>query len=104
LKSIRIRIRPVLETNTHLCLKVLIQKFYQLYDEFIQNRTKLESDVFNHFYELRFQIDEHREELEKRIDVIALAMIYETKKYEVMYFKNFKEDFSSFDDYISLEH
>ncbi len=48
-----------------------IKNFYQFHDEFIQNRTKLESNVFDHFQEIRFQIDEHREELKKRIDEIA---------------------------------
>jgi hypothetical protein len=52
-----------------------IENFYQFHDEFIQNRIKLESDVFDHFQEMRFQIDEHRERLKVRIDEIALAMI-----------------------------
>jgi hypothetical protein len=31
--------------------------------------------ICNHFQELGFQIDEKREELKKRIDAIALAMM-----------------------------
>ena len=81
-----------------------IEKFYQFHDEFIQNRTKLESSVFDHFQEIRFQIDEHREELKKRIDEIALAMIAETKMYEEMYLKELKKSFSSFDDCKSLQN
>ena len=33
-----------------------------------QNKSKLESDVFDHYQELRFQIDEHRERLKEKID------------------------------------
>ena len=83
-------------------LEESIQKFYQFYDEFFQNRTKLESNVFDHFQEMRFQIDEHRERLKVRIDEIALAMIDRTKKSEETYLKNLKEHFSSFDDCKSL--
>jgi hypothetical protein len=48
-------------------------------------------DVFDHFQEMRFQIDEHRERLKVRIDDIALAMIDDTKKYEALYLKNLNE-------------
>ena len=64
-------------------------------------------DVFDHYQELRFQIDQHREELKEKsdeIDEIALAMIDQTKKYEALYLRNVKEGFSSFDDCKSLEH
>jgi hypothetical protein len=85
----------------------LIRKFFQIYDEFIQNKSILELDVFEHFQEIRFQIDEQREILQEKsdeIDDIAMAMIDQTKEYEVLYLKNIKEDFSSFDDCKSLEH
>ena len=52
-----------------------LQKFFEFYDVFSQNKSKLESDVFDHFHEMRFKIDQHREELKKRIDDIALGMI-----------------------------
>jgi hypothetical protein len=68
------------------------------YDEFIQNRTKLASHVFDHFHEMRFQIDEHGEELKRSIDDIALAMIDKIKKHEGDYLKNLIENFSSFDE------
>jgi hypothetical protein len=61
-------------------LEVSIKKFFEFYDEFSQNRTKLDLDVFEHFQEMRFKIDQHREELKKRIDDIALGMIDETNK------------------------
>ena len=53
-------------------LEASIQKFFEYYDEFSQNNNKSESDVFDHFQEMRFQIDQHREELKKRIDDAAL--------------------------------
>ena len=56
---------------------------------------------------MRFQIDQHREELKEKsdeIDEIALAMIDHTKKYEALYLENVKEGFSLFDDCKSLEH
>jgi len=54
----------------------------------IKNKSQLESDVFDHFQEMRFQIDEHREKLKEKIDDIALDVINETKKYENNSFKN----------------
>jgi len=102
----------LIESQSHLSeeeislkqeLEESIQKFFQFYDEFIQNKTNLDMDVFNHFQEMRFQIDEHREELKKKIDDIALEMIDQTKKNEALYLKNLKESFSSFDDCKSLD-
>jgi predicted AlkP superfamily phosphohydrolase/phosphomutase len=74
-----------------------MKKFFQFYDEFIQNQAKLDSDVFNHFQEMRFQIDQHREEIKKKIDDIALAMIDQTTKNEKLYLKNQKWNSCSFD-------
>jgi hypothetical protein len=108
-----IELEKLLESRSYLSDRELslkkeledsIQKFFEFYDEFSQSRTKLESDIFNHYQELRFQIDEHRERLKERIDEIALAMIDQTKKSEEEYLKNVKEGFSSFDDCKSLEH
>jgi len=79
-------------------LEASIQKFFEFYDEFTQNRTQLELDVFDHYQEMRFKIDQHREELKKRIDEISLTMIEQTKKYQQMYLKNLNETFSSFDE------
>jgi hypothetical protein len=84
-------------------LEVSIKKLFEFYDEFSQNRTKLDMDVFDHFQEIRFKIDQHREELKKRIDDIALGMIDETKKYQEKYLKELKESFSSFDETQSVE-
>jgi len=60
-------------------------------------------DVFDHYQELRFKIDQHREELKKRIDDIALAMIDETKKCQEKYLRDLKESFSMFDETQSVE-
>ncbi len=53
--------------------------------------------------EIRLKIDQHREELKKRIDEIALEMIDETKKYQEKYLKELKERFSLFDETQSVE-
>jgi hypothetical protein len=67
-------LKKLIESQSHLGeeevslkkeLEVSIQKFFEFYDEFIQNRTKLDMDAFEHFQEIRFQIDENREELKK---------------------------------------
>jgi hypothetical protein len=44
---------------------------------------------------MRFQVDEQREELKKRIDDIALAMIDKIKKSEAMFLKNLKKKFQA---------
>jgi len=80
-----------------------VRKFFEYYDEFQQNKTKLQSDVFDRFQEIRFKIDEQREELKKRIDDIALGMIDETKKSEEIYLTQLGERISSFDVSQSLE-
>jgi hypothetical protein len=107
------QLKTLIESHSHLSkdekslkheLEVSIGKFFEFYDEYVQNRNKSESDIFNHFQELRSQIDQHREELKKRIDDIALAMIDQTKKYEKVYLNDLKEKFSSFDDSQSLEN
>ncbi len=46
------------------------------------NKSKVDTDVFNHFQELRFKIDEHRERLKAKIDDVALEWIEQTKKCE----------------------
>jgi len=103
-----IELMKLLESHSYLSseeielkreLEECIQKFFQFYDKFSQKRTKLDLDVFDHYQEMRFQIDEFRERLKERIDKIALAMIDQTKKSEEIYLRNVKEDFSLFDDH-----
>jgi hypothetical protein len=92
------------ETNLKQQLEISIRKFFEFYVEFIQNKSIIESDVFDHFQEIRFQVDEQRKELKKRIDDIALAMIDEIKKSEAIYFQELKETFPPFDYSKSLEN
>jgi hypothetical protein len=73
-------------------LEKSIKIFFQVYEEFTLSKNKLDMDCHNHFQEMRFQIDEHREKLKERIDEIALEMIDKTKKYEAMYSKSLKEN------------
>ncbi len=47
--------------------------------EFIKHKSIVETQVFDHFQEIRFQIDERREEMKKKIDDIALTMIDKAK-------------------------
>ena len=51
--------------------------------------------MFDHFQEIRFQIDEQREELNKRIDDIVLATIERTKnrsyKFQVQFIFHFEK-------------
>ena len=98
------------EISLKKVLEESMQKYFELYEEFAQNKSILETVVYNHFQEMRFEIDEHREQLKEKsaeIDDIALAMIDQTKKYEEMFLKNlnesFKENFSSFEKNKSLE-
>jgi hypothetical protein len=81
-----------------------IRKFFEFYEQFDQNKTQLESNIFDHFQVMRFKIDEQREELKKRVDEIALAMIDQTKKSENVYLKELKERFSSIDHLQSIEN
>jgi hypothetical protein len=91
------------ETSLKQNLEESLRKFFDLYDEFDKNRTQFESDVFDHFREKRFQVDEHRERLKVKIDDIALAMIEKIKEHEENYLKDLKESFSSFDHSKSLK-
>jgi hypothetical protein len=78
-------------------LEESIQKFFEFYDKFAQKKTQLDSDVYNYFHELRFQVDEHRERLKEKIDDIVLAMIDRIKKHEEAYLKNLNENTLVFD-------
>jgi hypothetical protein len=65
-----------------------IRQFFQKYEQFTLNKTKLDLDVHNHFQEIRFKLDEHREELKQKIDDIYLEMIENTKKFEAAFLKS----------------
>ena len=66
-------------------------------------KREIKPDVFEHFQEMRFQIDEHREKLKEKIDEIALKMIDDSKKYEAMYLRNIKEKLFQKQSFESLE-
>jgi len=79
------------ETTIKHELEVSVRKFFEFHDKFIQIKTQLESNVFEYFQEMRFQIDEQREKLKEKIDVIALKMIDQIKEYEEIYSKSLKD-------------
>jgi hypothetical protein len=68
----------------------LIENSIQFYEQIQLNweREHVHLGFFNRFQEIRFQIDEQREEFKEKIDGIALAMIDETKKYVAIYLNN----------------
>jgi hypothetical protein len=68
-----------------------IRKFFQMYEQFTLNRTKLDLDVHEHFQEIRFTLDEHREKLKEKIDVIYIEMIDKTKNFEATYLISLKD-------------
>jgi len=72
-----------------------IRNFYQTNEEFSLNKNLVTLECHKHFQEVRFQIDEHREELKKKIDDISLEMIERTKKYEDLFLKSLNEKFKS---------
>ncbi len=48
-------------------------------------------DVHNHFQEIRFKLDEYREEFKVKIDDIYMEMIEKTKKFEAVYLKSLED-------------
>jgi hypothetical protein len=68
-----------------------IQTFFQMYELFTLNKSSIGMDVHNHFQEIRFKLDEHREELKVKIDDIYMEMIEKTKKFEATYLKSLKD-------------
>ena len=72
-----------------------IKLFHEMYEEFAASKTKLDLDCHNHFQEIRFQLDMHREKLKEEIDDIYMEMIKKTKEFEVSYLKSLNEELSS---------
>jgi hypothetical protein len=79
------------ETGLKLDLEASIRKFYKCYDEFTRNKTQLESEVLIHFDEMRSKINEHREDLKKQIDDIALKLINKTNKQQDIYLNDLND-------------
>jgi hypothetical protein len=68
-----------------------IRKFFETYEEFYLNKTRIDLDVLNHFQEIRRNIDLHREKLKEKIDDIYMEMIEMTKKLEAAYLKSLED-------------
>ena len=62
-----------------------------MYEQFTLNKTRIVLDVHNHFQEIRFKLDEHREELKQKIDDIYMEMIDKTKTFESAYLKSLED-------------
>jgi hypothetical protein len=72
-----------------------IRQFFQMYEQFALNKTTFDSDVHNHFQEIRFKLDEHRKKLKEKIDDIYMEMINKTKKYEATLLKSLADKFEA---------
>ena len=55
------------------------------------NKTRIDLDVHNHFTEIRFKLDENREELKVKIEDIYMEMIEMTKKFEAIYLNSLED-------------
>ena len=88
------------EISLKLKIEESIKLFYEMYDDFISSKTKLESECHNHFQEIRFQLDIHREKLKEKIDEIYMEMIDKTKEFEASLLKSLDEKlFSSLNSF-----
>jgi hypothetical protein len=72
-----------------------IRKFFEIYEEFCLNKTRIDLDVHEHFTEIRFKLDEHREKLKDKIDDIYMEMIEKTKKFEAAYLKSLEDNLNA---------
>jgi hypothetical protein len=72
-----------------------IRMVFQMYEQFTLNKIKLDLDVHEHFQEIRFQLDETREELKVKIDDIYMEMIDKTKQFEATYLKSLEDKFEA---------
>jgi len=79
------------ETDLKQKIEACIRVFFQIFEEFLLNKTNLELACHNHFSEIRSQTDLHRERLKDKIDDIALEMIDQTNKFEDKYLKSLKQ-------------
>jgi hypothetical protein len=76
-------------------IEISIQTFFQMYEQFTLNKTTLDLDVHEHFQEIRFKLDEYREELKVKIDDIYMEMIEKTKKFEASYLKSLEDQLNA---------
>lgn len=92
-------------------LDEILRLFYKLQDKFIQRKNDFDLECFNHFQEIRRQIDLQREESKdsindiqqiNKIDGIALEMVEKTKICEATYLiKNFKLSLKTYDEAVN---
>jgi hypothetical protein len=94
-KELKNQIKSNLSTEDIILLKHRLEESfrvnYEIYEDFLLAKNKLDLECHNHFQEIRFQIDLHREKLKEKIDDIALEVIGQTKKYEALYLKSLNE-------------
>jgi hypothetical protein len=62
-----------------------------MYEQFTLNKTNRDLEVHEHFTEIRFKLDEHREVLKQKIDDIYMEMIEKTKKFEIVNLKSIED-------------
>ena len=95
-KSIQKQIDKKLFLNEEeLTLKQKIEEsiklFYTTHEELLSSKTKFDLDCHNHFQEIRFQLDIHREKLKEKIDDIYMEMVEHTKEFETLSLKSFND-------------
>jgi hypothetical protein len=71
--------------HSKISIQDLIDQLEQLQNEFSLKHADIELSSFDHFKEVRRQIDIHRETLKAKIDEIALKMIDQTNEREKEY-------------------
>ena len=81
------------EKTIKTSIQKLIQQLEHLPEELKREKSDLERISFDHFSELRRQIDVQREELKNKIDEIALKMIDRVNQKEKAYNKKIEESF-----------
>ena len=70
-----------------------IGNFFEFHYEFVQNRTKLQLDVYDHLSRDPIsKLMNIGERLKEKIDEIVLGLINETRKYESMYLNNLQRE------------
>ena len=88
-------------------IEKLCNEFQLLYDQLQHEQAAFEVSSYNHFAEIKHQIDLQREELKDKIDKISLAMITRVEQYEAFYklkldenrcFKEFNGETNYFED------
>ena len=80
------------EENTFkLQIQNKMAQLYRLCDDICKKKSLLESDVYDHFHELRSHIDICREEAKIRIDNLCLDMIESSKKCEAQFMEYLRQ-------------